>query len=91
MILMFVLIFALAISFLLLNVFMKIALVLCSILLVAFIILLIVLSKKNLFRRFTDGWKKYAMLALKIFIIAEIVFSSIGIIVSALYLIFMEI
>ena len=69
MILMFVLIFALAISFLLLNVFMKIALVLCSILLVAFIILLIVLSKKNLFRRFT----------------------SIGIIVSALYLIFMEI
>ena len=85
------LLLALALTFMLLDVVMKIALVVCSIFLVGYIILLIVLSKKNLFGRFTDGWKKYAMLALKIFIIAEIVFNSIGITVSALYLIFMNI
>ncbi len=85
------LLLALALTFMLLDVVMKIALVVCSIFLVGYIILLIVLSGKNLFRRFTDGWKKYAMLALKIFIIAEIVFNSIGITVSALYLIFMNI
>lgn len=85
------LLLALALSFMLLDVVMKIALVVCSIFLVAYIILLIVLSKKNIFSKFTEGWKKYAMLALKIFIIAEIVFNSIGITVSALYLIFMRI
>ena len=85
------LLLALALSFMLLDVVMKIALVVCSIFLVAYIILLIVLSKKNIFSQFTEGWKKYAMLALKIFIIAEIVFNSIGITISALYLIFMRI
>ena len=85
------LLLALALTFMLLDVVMKIAVVVCSIFLVGYIILLIVLSKKNLFGRFADGWKKYAMLALKIFIIAEIVFNSIGITVSALYLIFMNI
>ncbi len=85
------LLLALALTFMLLDVVMKIALVVCSIFLVGYIILLIVLSGKKLFGRFTDGWKKYAMLALKIFIIAEIVFNSIGITVSALYLIFMNI
>ena len=89
MILLFLLIFALAISVMLLSVFMKIMLVLCSIFLVAYIILLIVLSKKNLFRRFTEGWEKYAMIALKIFVIVEIVINSSGIITSLCYLPFM--
>ncbi len=89
MVLLFLLMFAMVFSVILLDIAMKIALVICTLLLIGFVIAYIVLKRKRIFGRFTDGWQKYAVIALKILIIAEIVFNALGIMISGCYLLLM--
>lgn len=89
MIILFLLMFALVLSVILLDIAMKIALIISTLLLIGFVITYVILKRKKFFGRFTDGWQKYAVLALKIFLIAEMVFNSLGIIISGCYLLLM--
>lgn len=90
MITMFLLVIALCLAAILLTVFMKIALVVSVIFTVVFTIGYVIIRKSGLFSRFEDGWRKYAAIGLRIFLICEIGFNILTMIVSSCYLIFIN-
>ena len=90
MITMFLLVIALCLATILLTVFMKIALVVSVIFTAAFVVAYVLIRKKGLFFRFDSGWRKYAVIGLRIFLICEIGFNMLTMLVSSCYLIFMN-